>query len=198
VVEPVPASPLARELQPGDHGRVGPDGPGVSFRERRDLAVVSIMAGPKARADVDAALQPLDLALPEVGGSHAGGDGTTVVWAALDRWHALSAAEDGAALLARLRAALGHRAALVDQTAGTCLIELAGPRLETVLEKATPVDLHAFPVGATRATSINHLSVHLWKSAADTMLVSVPRSFGRDLLEFLHEMALEVGYRDRR
>jgi heterotetrameric sarcosine oxidase gamma subunit len=197
VAEPVPASPLARVLQPGDHGRVGPDGPGVSFRERRDLAVVSIMAGPKARAEVDAALQPLGLALPGVGGTHQADEGPVALWAALDRWHVL-AHEDGPALLARLHAALGDRAALVDQTAGTCLIEIAGPRLDAVLEKATPVDLHGFAPGETRATSINHLSVHLWKRSADTVLVAVPRSFGRDLLEFLHEMALEVGYRDRR
>lgn len=189
-----PVSPLARVLEPGDHGRVGADGPGVTFRERRELCVVSLMVGPADRAAVAEALQGLGLSLPAPNAA-AEHDGVQVLWAALDRWHLL-AREDGAALLARLRAAVGTRAALVDQSAGTCLIEILGPRLTEVLEKATPVDPQHLPVGTTAATSINHLAAHLWRTADDTVVVSVQRTFARDLLEFLHEMALEVGYRD--
>ena len=189
-----PVSPLARVLQPGEYGRLGPDGPGVSFRERRDLCVVALMVRPDRRAAVADALQDAGLSLPAVNAS-ATHDATAVLWAALDRWHLLAAA-DGTALLASLRQAVGEQAALVDQSAGTTLLEVAGPALASVMERSTPIDPAHLAVGATAASEINHLAVHLWRRAEDTLLISVQRSFARDLLEFLHEMALEVGYRD--
>lgn len=191
-----PHSPLDAVLQPGAHGPLGADGPGITFRERRELAVVSLMIGPERRTAVAEALDGIGLALPAENAAAECG-GTLVLWAALDRWHVL-AEETGQALLHRLHAVVGTQAALVDQTAGTCPIEVTGPAVRSLLEKSTPIDLDHFEVGATAATSINHLGVHLWRQAQDRYLISVQRSFARDLLEFLHTMALDLGYADVR
>jgi heterotetrameric sarcosine oxidase gamma subunit len=53
----------------------------------------------------------------------------------------------------------------------------------------------SFPVGGSLVTGINHLAVHLWRPSEDRVMVTLLRSFARDLFEFLSTMSLEYGYR---
>lgn len=192
-----PVSPLAAVWTPGDHGRLGPDGPGVHFAERRDLALVSLAGRRNADAGLaEAVAGGLDLALPGPNES-AVGDGLSLIWVGLERWLALAADCDGPALVRRLAAALGSSAALADQSHGSSVLALSGPQVRTVLAKATPVDVDpaAFPAGRVASTVMNHTSVQLWRTGETDYLVIVHRGFARDLFEFLTTMAREVGYR---
>jgi heterotetrameric sarcosine oxidase gamma subunit len=194
-----PVSPLSRVLTPGDFGAIGPNGPGVVFRDRRDLSLVTIQIRPEKQAGARNMLETAGFALPHVGQAARCGD-VSVIWSALDRWVAVAPRGPGE-LLGSLSEAFGgdpraHGVALVDQSSGLFALEIGGPRLDALLAKGTPVDLHALETGHTAATGIDHQPVTLWRTSAQTVLMLVGRSFAQDTLEFLQEMALEYGYRN--
>jgi heterotetrameric sarcosine oxidase gamma subunit len=194
-----PVSPLVRALTPGDFGAVGPDGPGVVFRDRRDLALVTIQVRPDKQAAARQTLESAGLALPPVGQAARRGD-VSVIWNALDRWIAVAPGAPGA-LHAQLSQAFGgdpraHGVALVDQSSGLFALEIGGAKLDALLAKGTPVDLHVLDADRTAATGIDHQPVTLWRTSPQTALLLVGRSFAQDTLEFLQEMALEYGYRN--
>ena len=194
-----PVSPLSRVLTPGDFGAVGQAGPGVVFRDRRDLSLVTIQVRPDKQAAARQALETAGLALPPVGQAARSG-GAAVIWSALDRWIAVAPQAPGD-LHRTLSQAFGgdpraHGVALVDQSSGLFALEIAGARLDALLAKGTPIDLHALTVDRTAATGIDHQPVTLWRTEPRTVLLLVGRSFAQDTLEFLQEMALEYGYRN--
>lgn len=194
-----PISPLARALTPGDFGAAGADGPGVVFRDRRELSLVTLQVRPDKQAAARQKLDTAGLALPPVGQAARSGD-ISVIWSALDRWIALAPRAPGE-LQRTLEQAFdgdprGHGAALVDQSSGLCALEIGGAKLDALLAKGTPVDLHALETDRTAATGIDHQPVTLWRTAPQTVLMLVGRSFAQDTLEFLQEMALEYGYRN--
>jgi sarcosine oxidase subunit gamma len=191
------STPLQSVAVPGIYGRAEEDRVGLVFRERRDIAIVSVVARPGGVDGLAEAFRgAFDMELPAANKS-AGGDAMTLLFAGLDRWNAVAEGVDGRDLLERLRAGLGEAAALADQSHGLCVIEMQGAHVLDVLAKGSGIDLHpqAFPVGASVATGANHLAVHLWRQSQDRVMVTVPRSFARDLFEFLSTMSLEFGYR---
>jgi len=192
-----PRSPLAAVLHPGEHGALDPDGPGVTLRERNDLALVAMIARPGRVADLRAKVKDgLGLDLPEPGRS-AQGERLLLLWAGLDRWYAVQEGAFGHALQQRLRAAAGDAAALADQSHGQTVLRLEGPRVRDLLAKGAPVDLDpkVFAVGDVAATTINHTAVQLWRTGLDEYHLIVMRGFARDLWDFLTTMAGEYGYR---
>lgn len=201
MLEPIaklsPRSPLQAVALPGEHGRIGPDGPGVTFQERRALAVMSVMArngGSDAVAEAVKSGLALDLPAPT---RSAEGGGLALLWTGLDRWLAVSAAESGPALLSRLQTALGDSAALADQSSGLCVLSLTGPKFPALMHKGPAIDLHpsAFKPGDTAPTAINHTSVLLRRpESGDGLHLFVHRGFARDLFEYLTTMAAEYGY----
>ena len=191
-------SPLQAVALPGEQGRVGPNGPGVIFQERRNRAVVSIMArGSGLDALTEAVKSGLSLDLPEARRSAERG-GLVLLWTGLDRWLAVGTEESGPGLLSRLYGTLGDSGALADQTSGLCTLSLSGPKLPALMHKGPAIDLHpnAFKPGDTAPTAINHTPVLLWRpERGDGLLLFVQRGFARDLFEFLTTMAKEYGYR---
>jgi sarcosine oxidase subunit gamma len=181
----------------GVYGPADDAGGGVVFRERRDIAIVSVVARPGGSdALARAAQENLGVEWPGPNESAQGQD-FHVLFAGLDRWNVVGEGEEGPTLLARLHEGLGESAALADQSHGLCIIEMAGPRVFDVLAKGTAVDMNpqSFSVGRSVATGANHLAVHLWRVGNDRVMVTVLRSFARDLFEFLSTMSLEYGYR---
>lgn len=190
------STPLGTVAAPGTYGRTDAGAPGVIFRERRDIALASVVCHRKRQEALSQALtESFGLDLPGPGRS-ATAAGLSLLFAGLDRWTAVSEGEDGPALLHRLAEALGDTAGLADQSHGLCVIEMRGPRILDVLAKGTAADMHpdAFPVGASIATGINHLAVHLWRQDEACVRITLLRSFARDLFEFLATMSLEYGY----
>lgn len=192
-----PRSPLAAVLKPGDHGAVGPDGPGVTLRERRDLALVSIAARPGGAETLNGKIkQGFGVELPAPGRS-AHGERVHLLWAGLDRWYAVQEGAFGHVLKQQLYQAIGDSGALVDQSHGQTVLRLEGPNVRDTLAKGAPIDLDpkVFAPGDVAATTINHTSVLIWRTALDEYHVVVMRGFARDLFEFLTTMAGEFGYR---
>jgi sarcosine oxidase subunit gamma len=191
-----PRSPLDPVRVPGNHGAIGPEGPGVVLRERRNLALVSVMPAGRDRAALAGRLKAglgLDLPAP----NRTTQDETRLLaFAGLDKWMAVQPKTDGPALVAALRDALGDTARLADQSHGQVAIEIDGPAARDVLAKGVAVDLHpkVFAVGDAALVAINHVHVLLWRSGLDGYTLVVMRSFARDLWAFLTTMAGEYGY----
>ena len=169
------------------------------FRDRRDLSLVTVSVRPAKQAAARKALEAAGFGLPAVGtaaqATSPQADDAWVIWSALDRWTVLAPRGPGD-LYKTLAEAVGDTAALVDQSSGLSAIGIGGPRVDALLAKGTPIDLHALTPGRTAATGIDHQPVTLWRTEADRVLLLVGRSFAQDTLEFLQEMALEFGYRN--
>ena len=191
-----PRSPLDAVRVPGNYGTVGPDGPGVRLRERRNLALVAFMA---SSGDGDtlgkAAKSGLGLDLPPPNRMSLG-DELSLLFAGQNRWYALAERSDGPVLCKRLADALGTKATLADQSHGQTVLELSGPDARAVLAKGVPIDLDpkVFAVGDVAATSMNHVHILLWRTGLDSYEIMVMRGFARDLWDFLTTMAGEFGY----
>lgn len=190
-------SPLAGIREPGIHGSPGPDGPGVTLDEVRDLARVCVMAaGNDRHALATAMIDGLGLDLPAP--NRTTQDTTRLVaFSGLNRYYVMQPGTDGQTLTATLREALGSTATLADQSHGMSVLEISGPAVRDVLAKGIPVDLEPkhFAVGDAAVVSVNHVHVLVWRTQLDTYRLMCMRGFARDLYDFLATMAAEYGYR---
>src|SRR5258707_15794180 len=111
------------------------------------------------------------------------------LWLGPDEW--LITAPDGAVpeLLSWIsRAVADRRAAVTDLSAGRVIIEIAGPRARTLLEKGCGLDLHprAFTPGCCAQTLFARLPVILDQtSAAPSYRLFLRRSAARWLCDWL-------------
>jgi len=192
-----PQSPLAGIREPGIHGSPGPDGPGVTLREVRDLARVCVMAAANDRdALAKAMTYGLGLDLPDP--NRTTQDQTRLVaFSGLNRYYVMQPKTDGQTLTATLREALGGAATLADQSHGMSVLEVSGPAARDVLVKCVPVDLEPkhFAVGDAAVVTANHIHVLFWRTQLDTYRLMCMRGFARDLHDFIATMAAEYGYR---
>ena len=81
--------------------------------------------------------------------------------------------------------------AVSDQSHGRVRIAVAGAQAAAMLAKGTAVDLEALPVGASTATLIGPLGVHLTRTADRAFELVVLRSFAAALWHDLEVMAAE-------
>ncbi|MFO1047095.1 MAG: sarcosine oxidase subunit gamma family protein [Geminicoccaceae bacterium] len=81
--------------------------------------------------------------------------------------------------------------AVSDQSHGRVRIAVEGERAAAMLAKGTAVDLDALPVGASTATLVGPLGVHLTKTAETAYELMVLRSFAAALWHDLEAMAAE-------
>ena len=190
-----PVSALADALVPGRHGASG-DG-AVAITERRcDLVQLFARAG---RADeVAAAMQAaFGVALPE-SGREGRSPALTALWIQPDAWLLVAPRAAEGALARAVKAACGAAASVVDQTHGSCVIELSGGRAAWVLGKLCRIDLHprAFGPGRVALTPVAGLSgiVHQ-RDAVPSYDLIVPATFARSFAASLLHAAEETGYR---
>lgn len=162
-------------------GRFGADRgvPGVSFRVRHPLSIVTVIARQGGASATAAALK-----------------GYVAQWAGPDQYFVLAEGRGEGALYRELRAALAGIASVSDQSHGRVVIRLSGPKARNVLAKGTPVDLHpqAFPVGKSALTQMAHVGVHLTRVDEDAYDLSVFRGFAESFWEWITEQAEEFGY----
>ena len=158
-------------------GRFGADkgAPGVEFRVRHPLSIVTVIARHGKGKAVAATLK-----------SYA------AQWAGPDQYFVTG---EGA-LYHEVRAALHGIASVSDQSHGRIIIRITGPKARAVLAKGTPVDLYPdeFPVGKSAMTQMAHVGVHLTRVGADAYDLSVFRGFSESFWEWLTEQAEEFGY----
>lgn len=83
--------------------------------------------------------------------------------------------------------------AVVDQSHGRVRIGVAGPAAAAMLAKGTAVDLAAMAVGASAATMVGPIGVHMTRTGPEAFELMVLRGFAESLWHDLRSMAGEYG-----
>ena len=165
-------------------GRFGADrgAPGVEFRVRHPLSILTVIARMGKAKAVAEALETLK--------------GASVQWAGPDQYFVLAEGRGEGALYAQVKALLGNGGSVSDQSHGRAVIRITGPKARNVLAKGTPVDLYPdeFPVGKSALTQMAHVGVHLTRVADDAYDLSVFRGFAESFWEWITGQAEEFGY----
>jgi sarcosine oxidase subunit gamma len=114
-----------------------------------------------------------------------------------EAWLATAESDDGFATA--LRAAVGDIAAVSDQSGGTTVLRLAGPRVRDALAKGVMIDLHprGFAPGDVAVTAAAHVGLTLWRLPDDAtgaiFEIAVARSLAGSLWHWLAVSAAEYG-----
>ena len=153
----------------------------------------------RARDDDEAAFQAaegaLGLALPLEPNSVRLNDTYRIFWLGPSEWLIYGEACRQSDIVTALDAALdGLHTAVVDVSDYYAVMRLSGPRAQTLLNKATPLDLHArvFAVGACAQTRFAHASVLLHHlDEAPTFDIQVRWSYAAYVWNYLVEGARE-------
>lgn len=134
------------------------------------------------------------LAFPREACRWAGANGRFVFWLGPDEWLLLAPEADPAPIMEAIEAATaGLPHALVDVSARSCLIEIAGPKAAFVLNQGCPLDLslEAFPVGMCTRTVFHKVEIVLARLAPEVFHVDVWNSFAPYAWELLEEARRE-------
>ena len=192
MVEAQARSAITEQLTPGRFGAEFDGDVGVTISEVRDRTLVHIAGGP---ALSDATQAAAGLALPLDSGSVAIEGETRLCWLGPDQW-LLKTAPAPFGEWERKLAAAAPDGAFNEVTHGRTTLRLRGPKARDVLAKGCPLDLDpgVFTPGHCAQSLLGHLSVLLDCVAADEIHVSVTRSYGVDLLDWMREAAAEYGF----
>ncbi len=162
-------------------GRFGADrgAPGVEFRVRHPMSIVTVIARQGQGSAVAAALVP-----------HA------PQWAGPDQYFVIAEGRGEGALYRELKSALDGIASVSDQSHGRVIIRISGVKARAVLAKGTPVDLHPdeCAMGKSALTQMAHVGVHLTRVGENAFDLSVFRGFAESFWEWITEQAEEFGY----
>lgn len=171
------------------------DGQGVSARERRGIALATVMVRKGQSAALAAAVkEQFDINLP-LGPHGSSSDATSFLGTGPGRW--LVTHDAGTPGFVRsLATRLEGMASVVDQSDGVGLLRLSGPAILDILAKGIAIDLDAtvFPAGSVAVTQIAHIGATLWKvDEAPTFHVAVPRSMAGSFLHWLEASSASAG-----
>jgi sarcosine oxidase subunit gamma len=177
---------------------VGPIPAGVSARARDDLTLAFVAAGNGRSGEFAARCESLFGFEPPSGPRRARGVDGQWLGIGPGRWLAIGERTDFVSGLAR---DLDRVAAVVDQSDGLALIEIAGPKARRALEKGLPIDLDAsvFPFNAVAASAIAHVGVTIWRAGeggddeAPRFVIAISRSLAGSFARWLMESAAEFG-----
>ncbi|WP_095199142.1 sarcosine oxidase subunit gamma [Mesorhizobium carmichaelinearum] len=188
-------SPLERALVSGAYG--APGDAGVALTEIRNFDLVQVMARRGKAAEMSkAAKGRFDVAAPETPKVARTAD-ATLIWSGPDQFFVLS--KGGKHGIGALGQAFAQSASLSDQSHARVLISVSGTKARAMLAKLSSIDLHpdVFAIGAAAATSMDHTSVTLWRSADRDGLavfsVLVFATFAESLWHTMLDSAAEYG-----
>jgi sarcosine oxidase subunit gamma len=181
MAEPVRTLPLADLVLPGSRAiRLVAAAPAARFVLR-------------ARGPAVAAATPaLGTPLPIVACRAAVAGDLAALWLGPDEWLLLAPLAEGAALQARLQAALdGMAHALTDVGHRQGAMLLSGPQATVTLNAGCPLDFdpEAFPVGMCTRTVLARAEIVLWRTGAQAFRIEAGRSFLPYVWRFLQEAA---------
>ena len=140
----------------------------VAARNGQEAAVISAMA------------QNHGLDLPVAGKAAQAGE-LAAFWISPSQWMCAAPHETHELLAQQLKATLGDRASVVEQTDAWCRFDVAGAKLCDLFERLTKADVRAMPPGSACRSTVEHLGVFLWRTAEDQMVVLGPRSSAASL-----------------
>ncbi|TCT03532.1 sarcosine oxidase subunit gamma [Aquabacter spiritensis] len=178
-------------------GHYGPDAaqPGLTAQVVDGLALATVAARKGASgALAQAVLDAFGIALVDAPKVSFLGD-LSFIGTAPGRWLA-TAGGAPAAHVARLQGALADAAALTDQSDGSLIIDVYGPKARMALAKLVPLDLHpaVFAPGDAAATAAALIPLVVWQlNDMPAYRFAVPRSFAPAFLRALVSGAAEFG-----
>lgn len=169
----------------------------------RDVAAARLVAlGPAARfvfrgreAAIEAAGTAFGVTLPREACRRAEANGRFALWLGPDEWLLIVPDADPAPIFAAIEeATAGLPHALVDVSARSVGIELAGEKAAFVLNQGNALDLslEAFPVGACTRTLFHKAEIVLVRHAPDVFHIDVWRSFAPYVWELIEEGRREL------
>lgn len=134
------------------------------------------------------------VALPREACRSTSGNGRLALWLGPDEWLLLAPAQAPAPIVEAMETALaGLPHSLVDVSARSVGIEIAGPQAARVLNHGCPLDLDsaAFPVGMCTRTLYAKAEIVLLRTGAETFQIDVWRSFAGYVWKHLEEARRE-------
>jgi sarcosine oxidase subunit gamma len=156
-----------------------------------DAAKLVLRGRPSA---IDAAAGAFGVALPREACRFETKGDRIAFWLGPDEWLLQAAGEDPAVLYASLGAALANHAhSLVDVSHRSDAFALSGPQAAYVLNHGCPLDLslQAFPVGMCTRTICGKATITLSRSAPETFVIDVWRSFAPYVWQLFDEARSE-------
>lgn len=174
---------------PGRYGMTG-SSPGIRAHFPENTGILTIQCH---QADEAACARALGMNLPAAGKSFSE-KGASLLWSGPGFWTMLCRTPREAQ--ARLMAAAGDLAAIVDQSDSRFILELSGLALRQVLAKGAAIDLHprAFAPGDTAVTLFAHMNIQIWRHVhADCFGLILPRAYAGDVWHWLEASAAMVG-----
>jgi len=169
----------------------------------RDVAAARLVAlGPAARlafrgreTAIEAAGTAFGVPLPREACRRNAADGRFALWLGPDEWLLIVPGAEPAPIFEAIEAATaGLPHALVDVSARSVGIEIAGEKAAFVLNQGNALDLSldAFPVGACTRTLFHKAEIVLVRHAPDVFHIDVWRSFAPYVWELLEEGRREL------
>lgn len=195
----MPEASLGRSALEGRdrEGRIGSDHgsePGLILCERRDLDLVQLDLREADEAGRKAAEGAFGVSLPAEPCRSSRQDAKAALWTGPGRWLLLLPKGTAKETAEALRKALqGRHHALIELTQARTVIRAGGPAVRELLSKGGPIDLHprVFPVGACAMTSLAHVTALIHHAEEDIFDLTVFRSFGLHLWEWLGDAGEE-------
>nr|WP_247745123.1 sarcosine oxidase subunit gamma [Shimia sp. R11_0] len=140
----------------------------------RAMASVASREG-QTRALRQKLFEKTGLSLPEVSQSTQANP-YAAFWSGPNQWMITAAHDDHEGLAAELKSQLGDCASVVEQTDGWCWFEVSGDTASSLFERLTNAPLREMQNGTALRTTLEHLSVFIWRFSADRVAVIGPRS----------------------
>ncbi|MBB3772366.1 sarcosine oxidase subunit gamma [Angulomicrobium tetraedrale] len=159
------------------------------------LGPVSRLAFRGREAAIQAAGEAFGVALPREANRRNTANGRHALWLGPDEWILLAPGADPAPLFAAIETATtGLPHSLVDVSARSVTLEVAGSKAAYVLNQGNPLDLSldAFPVGTSTRTLFHKAEIVLSRITPDTFHVDVWRSFAPYVWEMLEDARREL------
>jgi sarcosine oxidase, subunit gamma len=197
MVDAQPQSALTDALISGQYGADGApgDSSGITLSEVRGQTLVHIAGDSADSGFADGIMSATGLRLPTQSGQITIGDDKRICWLGPDQWLLKTSAAPYGEWQQRLAEA-APSGAFNDVSFARTTLRLTGPNVRDVLAKGCPLDLHpaVFTPDRCAQTLLGHLNPLIECLAADVFEVSVTRSYGVDLFEWVCTSAAEYGY----
>lgn len=153
----------------------------LAIQEHAFMSHVNIRGDSGNKSFMSKVKSVLKVSLPIEANTFVEANGNTILWLGPNEWLVVTAAEDGAELIAALKAKLKTVfSAVTDVSGANTILELSGYKAQALLLKGCPLDLHhsMFAVGQCAQTVIAKTSMTLWQTdEAPIYKLIVRRSF---------------------
>jgi methylglutamate dehydrogenase subunit D len=166
----------------------------ISSPRTLELAIVMARAGKQADLLVRSG-ERFGLALPTIPRREFRGP-LSFAWAGPGKWLAILESSRATDFDSDLREVFAGLASVTNQSDGSTVIRVGGPKARQALAKGLPLDLdpRSFRVGDTALTVVANINVHFWQiDETPTYEFAVFRSFAVAFHEWLLEASIEFG-----